>query len=382
MVLSKREERESFSEFLRKSLCAVIPKPSSTIPNYQLPPTSKEVKIKGEFADKTKYENGLARSKTEPLAKGTTPLQSLKGADLFYFNLRSMLNCGDIYPDCEVDKDCPTLNKCINKLCFPDVNHCSVSGCSSDKRCNAKTGECESQLKSCESDTDCGSDFTCDDTTKKCVRVRGTCVDDTNCTGFTDQYGVLKPKCNTITKECVECKPNTPTVCGKIEFGKDPAKPSCDPITETCYPSCKAINEDNVEPCCDSQHLNLNNQPCCGANGSSFLYNTKISNPDLGNNLVGKCCNSITQFAKDGYGVDPSISVSSTRASECCRANWSIDLGSGWKCALDENNSGLGDTVNKRDCRQAWGGKQGGLNQCEYGYSCITSGANVGKCMP
>jgi len=384
MDLSTRTKGEGFGDFIKKSLCAAIPIPSLVIPIERVPPTLNTIKT-DQIQHKITIKNG-ARIKKTARIKSKKPLTSLSSLELFYFNLRSSLNCGDTYPECQENTDCKNLTKCVNKVCIPDIDHCSNTGCDISESCNIENGKCEENTKACNTNSECGVDHECNQNTNLCERTNGTCNDDRDCTNFINGNDDVTPKCDTQKKICVECLPNSPNVCGKIEFGKNPEKPACDAITKSCFPKCNIItdegildNEGNIEHCCDNLHINPNANQCCGINGSSFLYNKTISDPSLATNLIGKCCNNLTQFSKNGFGEDPSQSISNSRASECCRADWSLDLGSGWSCALDENNSGIESTYDVRDCRKAWGGKLGNGYQCKDGFHC---NATSGKCIP
>lgn len=360
-----RATDDSWNLYIRKSLCASIPKPSAVIPPEFLPPTIQTVR--GTALLKTQTLGGRPTKNVRTTA--TRPLSSLTSVEQLYFNLRSMLDCGDEYPECVADTDCQSLQKCVNQICTPDVNHCANSGCSVDESCNLQTGDCETTAQGCTTDAECGTDQSCNTTKGTCERTRGTCTTDPDCSGFVSTDGTVKNKCDPTAKVCVECLPARPSTCGRIEFGKDPKKPVCDVLTNACYPSCKTVTasgdpagDGNVEYCCDAQHLNINSRQCCGANGSGFL---SFQPEPLKTNLVGKCCGNVAQFFKDQWQVGG-------RAEECCKSDFGLNLGGVYKCQLDLNNSG----VNGRNCNTTWAGKTGD-GQCQAPLSCNTT---TGQC--
>jgi len=362
----------SFSDYIRKIFCYIIPPPSLALPNTspsflrsKIHPSAQNIDTKmkiqtdiipndqnisyyhlsqsilipkkntnmNSITEFEKKKNIIQHSdltfgiQNDVFSHTKTPstlIDTLTTKERVQKEIRDFFNCGDIYPQCVSTSDCKNITlKCHNNLCIPNVLHCSIKGCSSEyEKCNIKTGECESTRKKCTTNQDCSQGQICND--GHCYKELTFCRNDVDC-AFVTENGMPKPKCDSENKTCVPCIYGTPSLCETI----DPQKPSCHVVNNVCWERCDPEISDYGK-CCDA---------------------IQILNPKAkqkASNRIENCCKnpSINYYSHNWEGIE--------------------------KCCLDNTNSGPG----KRDCRN-WAGKTSRTSCCNDDYKC---NENTGKC--
>ena len=378
-------------EFLRQSLCHVLPQPAHAIPSERvvrrqsadtLSTHGSDVRLLGELS--ASEVDMIFNKRQHPNARvhQTAPLRpEISLGDRFYENLRKTLDCGDVFAECTTSEDCNSREVCIpygdfSGYCAPSVSHCLNVGCDLTANCNMETGECETTLNPCTSDDDCGTGHVCMEIDDKevCVKEDGFCRSDSDCRSYKDSDGEIKNKCDVKTNECVECLPREKHVCGDPKFGKDPEYPYCDPLGTSCFPQCdiQLDNENFIDNyCCEPSHIELYLPTCCdfGEKVGDAIGNEK---EDQINMLkVNKCVSG----SMDTYSLfAPKLWEKTEIFERACRATLhegdkkyvldeqlaALGYDEFYRCQLNKANNwgdGSGLVEGGRRCDIEWGGR-------------------------
>lgn len=408
--------RRSFGNFLRDSICAAIPRPSVAIPEQYLPRVLTledqdqidQIKISNQILLPEKELNlqnpqeipsSLIRTnKNSP--QNSTIIRTQRrfdngprdptpdfGRDRLYYRLRNLFDCGDTYAECTTNDQCNELEICVGSdltpyggYCHPSALHCSNTGCGINQSCDHQTGQCETELKECETDDDCGINTICREISegKFCLSEDGFCESDVDCAGYKDEEG-FKNKCDVRAKECVECIPNFPHVCGLPEFGKREDFPTCDPLGTSCFPQCNTFLSDLeiIETCCAFSHLQLFTPTCCDEFGSQqgdSLENDLNGQTSTGNKRRKTKMELCTAQTPTSHLLYPNPWADGSILERACIGSLneqdkiqeidllldSVGVPEYYRCQLNEANNWGSD--NPRLCTQAWGGRGSGDN--------------------
>lgn len=360
-------------DFLKKSICATIPKPSNALNISNIQQKSKSLQIKQksilnhqmntdiDLNSKLKLKNVNSNLKQKPTyniqlntslslnnnsikkydIKSSNQTQSPPTArDKYLRDLRNIFNCDDIYAECDALNPCTRGKKCVDNICIDDLTHCINTGCGDNEICDKDTGVCEPLIQSCITNKDCNDGKSCIDNV--CQNTAGSCNRDSHCIDYVEE-GIAKNKCDIESHKCVQCLPFQPSICGNTAFqGTDPNKKYCDPVgnptnpdynKNTCFEGCEVI-------------INGTGECCTGY---------RVFNDVVGDYYKEQCCKSIHDLNdwKNKQWNNPYNPSQRT------------------KCQI------IPEDVNPRSCNIAWGGREGGNHQCETNY-CYPDG----KCKP